>query len=130
MPRATREYYVSHLTLSSATADAARRLLHAITTLATGVNPDGTPFHFDSGTPMLMEVVPDVDGERLPDLPCKYVVLKNQTGLQVQYGFAAGIPKFNLDNGLDERVNVDNANKLWIFDATASGQTFRAYAII
>jgi hypothetical protein len=107
-----------------------RRLTYALLSLVTGQNPDGTPFHPDSGSPVALSCTPDADGAQFPNTPCKYVILKNQSGTNVQYGFAAGEPSFTLLNNLDERVNVDNANKLWIFDADNSGATFTAYAIV
>lgn len=81
------------------------------------------------GTPVALEVVPTSGGVQLPSTPCKFVVLKNQTGSPIQYGFAAGVPLFTLLNNFDERIDVDNADKLWIFDADNQGLTFRGYAI-
>lgn len=131
MPRPTREAMMSFTDEKGGNEFVElRRVLHALLSLVTGENPDGTPYHPDSGTPVALEVTPTLAGTPLPDAPCRYVVLKNQSGINVQYGFAAEEPAFTLLNNLDERVNVDNANKIFIFDADDSGATFKAYAIV
>jgi hypothetical protein len=106
-----------------------RRFLGALAMLASGQNPDGTPFHPDSGTGVALEAVPTSGGARLSDAPCHYVMLKNQTGIALKWGFAAGEPLFTIEDGFDERVNVSNANQIYVFDAGDNGRTFRAYAI-
>jgi hypothetical protein len=96
---------------------------------ATGKNRDGTPFHPDSGAAIGFAVTPTSGGVQLPDVACKYIILKNQTAIDLVFGFAAGVPLFTLTSGADERVNVENANAIFMFDATDSGKTFRGYAI-
>jgi hypothetical protein len=103
---------------------------HVAAMLLSGSNADGTPYHPDSGTPVLLTVTPDADGARLPNTPCKYVMLRNDTGAILKFGFAAATPAFNLLNAQEVRVNVENANMIWIFDADAGGLEFNAYAIV
>ena len=99
--------------------------------LKSTTTPQGEVVHHkvEGGTPVGIEVVPVVAGTRLPDIPCTRVVLKNQTGSPLMWGFAASVPLFTLANNWDESVEVKNANMIWIFDADNQGLTFRAYAL-
>jgi hypothetical protein len=107
-----------------------RRVLQALAALASGQNPDGTPFHPDAGHGLGVRVIPTSAGVAFPDTPCKYMILKNNTGVPLQWAFTATPAiKYPLAINAQERVNVDNAAQIFTFDAGDNGVEFSSYVI-
>jgi hypothetical protein len=119
MPRETRDFFRAKW----------QHLVEALAVLASHQNPDGTPLHPDHGVCTSYSTIPTSAGVSLPDLPCKFIVLKNRSGVSITYKLSNGV-ELSLLNGQDERLPVCNASQVKLYDAGDNNLAVGWYAVV